>query len=360
MPWLLIQLSTGDPPDSKPYFNVSMPEDSNGALSVDEYSFSADAGVTIILACRDPARGQEARQKLLLLLDSHIAKLKQGSPEQEYAGSFRRNVKLSVELLNLASIESVLEFCRTLHRKYVATSVFNGKNIQLTTISNLKYEYISHLILNAGTATFSHLDKVRFIVDLARYPMFGARNPRANIQVSGVMSQDKLGYVFQCNVFGHYVLVSTLLRNLVWFGTDIWCHVQYRSLEPLLVAYANDSGISARVLWMGSLEAAPLFHPDDDWQLTETMHSYQGSKYEVELLSFELDKRALNAQSKVRTTALDGSDRLRPQIRHIIVSPGVIQTNMSKLLNIKIPGYLWQARVLFGLVSRITVCHIHD
>ncbi|TBU28350.1 hypothetical protein BD309DRAFT_959520 [Dichomitus squalens] len=314
---LLVQLSTGHPSDSKPYFDVSKPEHGAHEVAADEYAFSADAGVTIILACRSPARGQEAKTKLSRLLDEHISKLKRGSQEHEYASTFRRNVRLSVELLDLASIKSVLEFGQTV-----------AKN----------YEYISHLILNAGTATYSHLDTLRFIVDLARYPMFGARNPRANLQVSGVMSQDNLGYVFQCNVFGHYVL--------------------YRSVQHLLIAYANVSKLSARVLWMGSLEAAPLFDPEDDWQLTNTLHSYQGSKYELELLSFELDKRALNPQHADVGTALGDLAGSHGEIRHLIVSPGVVQTNMSKTLNIKIPGYLFQARMLLGMLRFCGCTHI--
>ena len=71
-----------------------------------------------------------------------------------------------------------------------------------------RYEYISHLIFNAGTATYSHFAIPGFVLDLLTTPILGLTFPRRNIQVNGVLSKDNLGYAWQCNVFGHYMLVS--------------------------------------------------------------------------------------------------------------------------------------------------------
>ena len=44
---------------------------------------------------------------------------------------------------------------------------------------------------------------------------------------------------------------------------------------------------------MSSLDAEPTFDPADDWQLTKTLHSYQASKFQTELVCAELEQRTL-------------------------------------------------------------------
>lgn len=44
-------------------------------------------------------------------------------------------------------------------------------------------------------------------MDLLRFPIHAVHHPRRNMQVNGVLSKDNLGYAWQCNTFGHYVLV---------------------------------------------------------------------------------------------------------------------------------------------------------
>jgi 3-keto steroid reductase len=72
---------------------------------------------------------------------------------------------------------------------------------------------------------------------------------------------------------------------------------------------------------MSSLEAYPTFFDLDDWQLKKTQHSYETSKYQVDLVATTLDNRAMKepASSRKRT-------------RHFIAQPGVVSTNISKKL----------------------------
>ena len=74
-------------------------------------------------------------------------------------------------------------------------------------ISLYRYDHISHLVLNAGTATYSHFDYLLYSYDIVRYPTLTVTHPRANIQKAGILSEDNLGYAWQCNVFGHYCVV---------------------------------------------------------------------------------------------------------------------------------------------------------
>ena len=76
------------------------------------------------------------------------------------------------------------------------------------------YPYVSHLICNAGVAPFvgismslllRQLWRDMLAFNLLRFVVY----PTYAIQRKGVMSDDGLGWTWQCNVFGHYILVRT-------------------------------------------------------------------------------------------------------------------------------------------------------
>lgn len=115
---LLVQLSSGRPSDAQPYFKVE--REKTQGLELPERS--PDAGVTIVMACRDPKRAQDAREKLYRLLDKHIATLKKGTEDHAYAVAFRSSVRLDIERLDLSSVKSVLDFGKAVTQKYVCQS----------------------------------------------------------------------------------------------------------------------------------------------------------------------------------------------------------------------------------------------
>ncbi|KAI0632626.1 hypothetical protein C8Q77DRAFT_1218157 [Trametes polyzona] len=315
---LLVQLSSPQPSDAEPYFNVEREK----ARGLELPQRSPDAGVTIVMACRDAKRAQDARDKLYKLLDKHIAHLTPGSEEHAYANVFRKNVRLDIERLDLSTVKSVLEF---------------GKAVAE------KYEYITHLIFNAGTATYSHLDILGFVYDLFTHPIDAIEHPRRNMQVNGVLSKDNLGFTWQCNVFGHYVL--------------------YRSVQHLLLACARKTGTPARVIWMSSLDAEPTFDLKEDWQLTKTMHSYNASKFQIELVAAELERRTVEAAERPQDVNSGGPSQrhlVAPhgEFHHYIVSPGITATNMSTLLNIPLPGWRYLMLAAFYIVRFIGSPHV--
>ena len=71
---------------------------------------------------------------------------------------------------------------------------------------------------------------------------------------------------------------------------------------------------------MSSHEANPTFYDPVDWQLTKTAHSYESSKFQVDLIAHQLDQISLR----------EGSAEL--PIRHLIVLPGVAGTNITSAL----------------------------
>lgn len=132
-------------------------------------------------------------------------------------------------------------------------------------------------------------------------------------QEVGQLSQDGLGWVWQCNVFGHYVLVCVVDPEFILY-VDL---LQFRSLESHLAKYQMSTG--ARVIWMSSHESNPIYYDPTDWQLVKTAHSYESSKFQMDLIAHRLDQASLQDSDTLPT-------------RHLIVLPGVAGTNIASAL----------------------------
>lgn len=94
---------------------------------------------------------------------------------------------------------------------------------------------------------------------------------------------------------------------------------KFRALEPMLAKYTTSTG--ARVIWVSSHEASSEFYDPKDWQLVKSEHSYESSKYQMNLLSLHLDREATRNQVAGK-----------PIVRHITVLPGVAGTNIASAL----------------------------
>jgi len=130
-------------------------------------------------------------------------------------------------------------------------------------------------------------------MQLIRNPVNAVLKPEYYVQYVGEVSQDNLGWVWQSNVFSHFVL--------------------FRELQVLMAKTPFDS---ARVIWSSSLEASDKFYDPEDWQLTKTKHSYEGSKYQIDIIAVNLDRMALNSN-------------VEKKIRHFISEPGVCSTSIA-------------------------------
>ena len=74
-------------------------------------------GVTIIMACRSEARAMEARQKLLDLLDEHVAQETRRPDYDGHAEKFRNNLKLEFAPIDMSNIRSVFRFANVIAHK---------------------------------------------------------------------------------------------------------------------------------------------------------------------------------------------------------------------------------------------------
>ena len=63
-------------------------------------------------------------------------------------------------------------------------------------------------MLNAGAASFVAIDWLKLLVPMVLHPMVSLTVVSYIIQRIGERSDDGLGYIWQCNVFGPYLFVS--------------------------------------------------------------------------------------------------------------------------------------------------------
>ncbi|KAJ7477218.1 hypothetical protein B0H11DRAFT_2234688 [Mycena galericulata] len=236
---LLFQLCLSNPPDSWAQ-SWAKPNDTHGTR--------AD-GLTLIMACRSTQRAEAARKDLYKELDAYIARLRAHPGYDGHADVFRRNLKIETEYLDLAVLSTVFNFAAQMSKRHA---------------------YISHMIFNAGVANFTHIDWPACIKQLVRSYVGAITAPEFYVQSAGEVSVDGLGWIWQSNLFGHYVL--------------------FRALQPLLQnpAYPADS----RIIWSSSMEASPKFYDEADWQLVKTEHSYESVKYQIDLIATTLDHQA--------------------------------------------------------------------
>jgi 3-keto steroid reductase len=121
-----------------------------------------------------------------------------------------------------------------------------------------KYHRLDYFFANSAQGVYDGIDWIGAVKEICANPIKGATDPHYKIQRIGVMSQDGMGLVFQCNVFGPYYLLQ--------------------KLTPLLEA------AKGRVIWISSIMSDPKYLSFDDLELLKSDSSYEGSKREIDLL----------------------------------------------------------------------------
>ncbi|KAH9483103.1 3-keto-steroid reductase [Psilocybe cubensis] len=285
---LLFQLCQLNAPDSLPQHFASN-------VKSQEKAPVGYRGVTLIMACRNKQRASAARTKLLNWLENQRSTLR-GLPnyDEDYTSTFIANCNVHIHELDLASVSSVLRFSAEIRKTY---------------------PYVSHLLLNAGVASFVGIDWIQCFKQLASGPIHAITVPAFYTQHIGEISGDNLGWVWQSNVFGHFVL--------------------FRELEETLKKSPFES---TRVIWCSSLEASSHFYDSADWQLIKTDHSYEAAKYQIDLIANCLDLIALQNSETTKVT------------RHFVGEPGVCSTSISKAL---VSGLLDEVKVIAFYIARL-------
>ena len=116
--------------------------------------------------------------------------------------------------IDLAVVESIFKFRDIIAEEYVLLPFLLCSPPD--SVRFKRYPYITHIINNAGVASFTHIDWVLCIKQILKSPIEAVTSPVFNLQSVGERSVDNLGWVWQCNVFGHYALVRFRF-SLSWF-----------------------------------------------------------------------------------------------------------------------------------------------
>lgn len=138
--------------------------------------------LTLVLACRNPSRANDAKERLLT----------------QYP-----NADIDIELVDVSSVKSVLTFSEKI---------------------NTKYHQVNYLFCNAGILSAQGLDwKLLFYMAFTD-PVGLMERSDATIQRVGEINEDGMGRVFAANVFGHYVMMRELetLLSKSGDGRVIW------------------------------------------------------------------------------------------------------------------------------------------
>ncbi|PPR00673.1 hypothetical protein CVT24_000961 [Panaeolus cyanescens] len=234
-------------------------------------------GLTLVMACRNVEKANVACHELLRWFDEYVQELStEEGFDEAMARNFVENCEVRVEEVDLASFKSVMQFAARLR---------------------VKLPYITHLVFNAGTAPFKDLIYWKAALQFFTDPLGFMTYPNFYSQYSGQISKDNLGWIWQSNLFSHFVMA--------------------RELQHMLEKSPLEEG--SRVIWSSSLEAFPDFYDPRDWQLLKTDHSYECVKYQIDLVGTYLDRQAL---------ALSPT----PRIRHFVSEPGVCSTSISAAL----------------------------
>jgi len=168
-------------------------------------------GLTLILACRSVTRAEGAKRVLEEEVDATLRALRVQQQGQGKGGDdglkrrirFCENTKVLIESLDLGSLQSVFSFSSRIRRR-LEDSNGNGNGNG----NGRGSAYLTHLVLNAGINSHWKKDWVAAAKQFLGEGLVSATTaPKYMLQNVGEESGDGLGWVWQCNVFGHYVLV---------------------------------------------------------------------------------------------------------------------------------------------------------
>lgn len=91
-------------------------------------------------------------------------------------------------------------------------------NLFIAPMRLLRYPYTTHIFCNAGLGAFEGIAWGILAKQFATNLLEALTYPAYKLQRSGVTTGDGLGWVWQCNLFGHYLMVRLLPRTFIYPG----------------------------------------------------------------------------------------------------------------------------------------------
>ncbi|KAG0365581.1 hypothetical protein BC939DRAFT_472851 [Gamsiella multidivaricata] len=216
----------------------------------------------IILACRNKHRAQDALNSLHIYFNA-LQKKRFHQEQDKYRhddqtedrasgekigerNNLYHHPELKIELVDVGSAASVLAFNQRIRDQY---------------------RKVDYLFCNAGILPSTGIMWGKLVLDIFRAPMDVVIRSDVLVQPKQHLTEDGIGNVLACNVFGHYLMI--------------------RGLEDQLNKTEDDPG---RVIWTSSMTAEKGSFSDDDWQGMDAKQPYESSKWVTDLLAIRLNE----------------------------------------------------------------------
>ncbi|KAF9431288.1 hypothetical protein BGZ76_000469 [Entomortierella beljakovae] len=219
--------------------------------------------LTVILACRNKIRAQEALQSLQKYFDNLQEKHQKSNKDHHEVNTYH-HPELKIELVDVGSVASVLAFNQRIKDQF---------------------SKIDYLFCNAGVLPSEGLMWSKVFLDMFRAPMDLVIRSDVLIQPKQHLTEDGIGNVLACNVFGHYMMI--------------------KGLEDQLNKTEDDPG---RVIWTSSLTGEKHCFKIEDWQGLEAEQPYESSKWVTDLLAIRLNEIWAGSENKIATGTSSGSE----------------------------------------------------
>ncbi|KAF9349166.1 hypothetical protein BGX26_012515 [Mortierella sp. AD094] len=216
--------------------------------------------LTVILACRNKNRAQEALESLKKFFDNLQKKHLNETKKNYY------HPELKIELVDVGSVSSVLAFNQRIRDQHTK---------------------VDYLFCNAGILPSVGLMWSKVILDIFRAPMDLVIRSDVLIQPKQHLTEDGIGNVLACNVFGHYLMI--------------------KGLEDQLSKTEEDPG---RVIWTSSMTGEKKSFSADDWQGLDAKQPYESSKWVTDLLAIRLNEIWAGAGNTIASGSSSGTESI--------------------------------------------------
>ncbi|KAF9425147.1 hypothetical protein BGZ94_007803 [Podila epigama] len=218
--------------------------------------------LVVILACRNKQRAQEA----LASLEAHFEKTKKALAKATVDNNNNNNNN-SDKTQQLAKITSLKKY-EGLELHIELVDVGKAKSVlDFNARIRARYETVDYLFCNAGVLPSEGIQWSKIVVDFFMRPMDLVCRSDVLIQPKQHLTEDGIGNVLACNVFGHYLMI--------------------KGLEDQLNKTEQDPG---RVIWTSSMTAEKASFNLADWQGLEAKMPYESSKWVTDLVAIRLNE----------------------------------------------------------------------
>ncbi|PLW38887.1 hypothetical protein PCANC_15898 [Puccinia coronata f. sp. avenae] len=257
--------------------------------------YATPNGLTLLIGCRSESKCRMTQMELEKGL-RELIEAERKTDQEELVFSYIHRISGQVESMSFYEYRS--RWLDRLTIDWVPLDLLCAKSVlNAVSLVNKRYGYITHLLLNAGGGPFVGIDWLKLLKASFRNLLDALTYPDYLIQATQAKeTSDGIPETWQLNVLSHYILARESL--------------------PLLAKGSKRTSCRAKMIWTGSLDGQPHFLDRKDLECFHaTIHAYQSTKYQVELVG----------QAFHDTLLKHGLDHA---VVSLVAHPGVVAGNM--------------------------------